>query len=231
MKHKRDEEKIEKEKNFGKQKAWEKSVPSHKVIQQVKHIENMLLVEQPSLTFCKGTLASMSTKEESLKEACIDKEYFSNVLGYPQENDKLSISIYKNKVLCEVVPRATCQVLLRQPLPSVQIFNGCTNETIFTHERKSLHEGELIGQIRVDKTLELLKGKLLSPMRKEVQRHYFRYNSCCQTTPKTKSQELYTPSPFVNDPWEDTHFILELPRTTKGFVQSSWLWINSSLER
>ena len=74
-----------------------------------------------------------------------------------------------------------------------------------------------MGQIRVDKTLELLKGKLLSPMRKEVQRHYFRYNSCFQTTPKAKSQELYTPSPFVNDPWEDTHFILELPRTTKGF--------------
>ena len=74
-----------------------------------------------------------------------------------------------------------------------------------------------MGQIRVDKTLELLKGKLLSPMRKEVQRHYFRYNSCFQTTPKAKSQELYTPSPFVNDPWEDIHFILKLPRTTKGF--------------
>ena len=87
MKHKRDEEKIEKEKTFGKQKAWEKGVPSHKVIQQDKHIENtlgnMLLVEQPSLTYCKGTLASMSTKGESLKEACIDKDYFSNVLGYP----------------------------------------------------------------------------------------------------------------------------------------------------
>ena len=47
--------KIEKqEKTLGKQKAWEKSVPSHKVIQQDKQIkntfENMLLVEQPSLT-------------------------------------------------------------------------------------------------------------------------------------------------------------------------------------
>ena len=56
MKHKRDKEKIEKEKTFGKQKAWEKSVPSHKVIQQGKYIENtlenMLLVEQPSLTSC-----------------------------------------------------------------------------------------------------------------------------------------------------------------------------------
>ena len=70
---------------------------------------------------------------------------------------------------------------------------------------KNLHEGEVMGQIRVDQTLELLKGKLLSSMRKEVQRHYFRYNSCFQTTPKAKSQELYTPSPFANDPWEDTN--------------------------
>ena len=31
------------------------------------------------------------------------------------------------------------------------------------------------------------------------------------------SQELYAPSPFANDPWEDTNFILEIPRTTKGF--------------
>ena len=50
----------------------------------------MCLVEQPqSLTFCKGTLASLSEKEEYLKEACIDKneiDYFSYVLGYHQVN-------------------------------------------------------------------------------------------------------------------------------------------------
>ena len=155
MKHKRDEEKIEKEQNFGKQKAWENSVPSHKVIQQDKHLENtitnMLLVEQPSLPFCKGTPASMNTKEKSLKEACIDQE------------------------------------------------------------------GELMGQKRVDQNLELLRGKLLSPMSNKVQRHYFRYNPCFQTTPKATSHELYPPSPFVKDLWEDTHSILALPRTTKGF--------------
>ena len=61
-----------------------------------------------------------------------------------------------------------------------------------------------MGQIRVDKTLELLKGKLLSPMRKEVQRHHPRYISCFKTTPKAMSPELYTPSPFANDHWEDT---------------------------
>ena len=71
----------------------------------------MFLVEQHSLPSCKGTLASIIKKEESLKEACIDKDYFSNVLGYLQENVKLSISIYKNNFLCEVVPRATCHVM------------------------------------------------------------------------------------------------------------------------
>jgi len=75
------------EKTLGKQKAWEKSVPSHKVIQQEGRVENnfenMLLVEQPSLTFCKGTVASLVKKKEFLKEVCIDKnvvDYFSYVL-------------------------------------------------------------------------------------------------------------------------------------------------------
>jgi len=86
---------------LGKQKVWEKSVPSHKVIQQEGKVENTfenMLVEQPSLTFCKGTLASLVKKEESLKEACIDKDvvdYFSYVLRYHQVKVKLSISIYK----------------------------------------------------------------------------------------------------------------------------------------
>ena len=139
---------------MGNKKAWENSVPSHKVIQQVKHIENtftnMLLVEQPSLSFCKGTLASMSTKKKSLKEACIGQDYFSNVLRFPQKNDKLSISTYH--FLYEVVPRTTCHVLLKQPLQNVQIFikNGCPNETLFAHKRKSLQEGELMGQMRID---------------------------------------------------------------------------------
>jgi len=95
---------------------------------------------------------------------------------------------------------------------------GCINETTFTHKREILHEGELMGQIRVDKTLELLKGKLLSPMRKDFQRHYPRYIPCFKNTSKAMSHELYTPSPFANDPWEDIKldFILELPWTTKG---------------
>ena len=218
------EEKEKHEKTLEKQKAWENSVPSHKVIQQGQRFkntfENMCLAEQlQSLTFCKGTLASLSEKEESLKEACIDKKEivcFSYVLGYHQVNVKFFISIYKNKFLCEVGPKKTCHVLLREPLQSVQILinNGCHNETILTHKRKILHEGELMGQIRVDKTLELLKGKLLSPMRKDVQRHYPRYIPCFKNTSKAMSYELYTPSPFANDPWEDIslNFTLDLPQ-------------------
>ena len=86
MKQKRDEEKrkikIEKERTLREQKAWEKSVPSHKVIQQEGKVENTFenipLVEQPSLPFCKGTLASLEKEEESLKKACIDK----NIVDY-----------------------------------------------------------------------------------------------------------------------------------------------------
>ena len=88
----------------------------------------MLLVEKPSLTFCEGTLASIVTKEESLKEACIDKDevdYFSYVLRYHQVKVKLSIGIYKDKFLCELVPKETCHVLLRQPLQNVQILIKC----------------------------------------------------------------------------------------------------------
>ena len=108
--------------------------------------ENMFLVEQPSLTFCKGTLGSLVKNEESLKEACIDKnvvDYFSYVLRSHQVKVKLSIGIYKDKFLCDVVPKETCHVLLRQPLQRIKIFmnKGCINETTFTHKREILHEG------------------------------------------------------------------------------------------
>ena len=75
MKQKRDEENkkkraLEKEKILTDRKAWEKSVPSHKVAKQEKPfeniLENLLLVEQPSLIFCKGTLACTATSNEPM---------------------------------------------------------------------------------------------------------------------------------------------------------------------
>ena len=65
----RKKKEIEKEKILRDRKAWEKSVPSHKVIQQdkpfEKNLENMLFVEKPSLIFCKGTLTCTVTNRES----------------------------------------------------------------------------------------------------------------------------------------------------------------------
>ena len=141
---------------------------------------------------------------------------------------KLSIDIYKDKFLCEVVPKETCHVLLRRPLESVKMsmLNGRTNETTVTHKKEILHEGELVGQFRVDKTLELLKGKFFwSPMREDVQRHYPRCISYFKTNSKAMSHELYAPSPFASAPWEDISigFILELPRTTKVLTPILWL--------
>ena len=73
MKQKRDEENkkkraLEKEKILRDRKAWEKSVPSHKVGQQEKPLENvfenLLLVQQSSLIFCKGALTCTATSSE-----------------------------------------------------------------------------------------------------------------------------------------------------------------------
>ena len=81
----------------------------------------------------------------------------------------------------------------------MSMLNGRTNETTFTHKKEILHEGELVGQFRVDKTLELLKGKFFwSPMRKDVQRHYPRCISYFKTNSKEMSHELYAHSPFAS---------------------------------
>ena len=149
--------------------------------------------------------------------------YFEHMLRYHQQvKIKLSIGINKDKFLCDVVPKETCHVLLRRPLQSVKnsMLNGRTNETTFTHKKEIFHEGELMGQFGVDKTLELLKEKFFwSPMRKDVQIHYPRCISCFKTNSKAMSYELYTPLSFANAPWENISidFILKLLRKTKGF--------------
>ena len=73
---------------------------------------------------------------------CIDKYvvmYFEYILRYhPQVKVELSIGIYKDKILCDIVPKETCHVSLRRPLQSVKnsMFNGRTNETTFTHKKR-----------------------------------------------------------------------------------------------
>jgi len=85
---------------------------------------------------------------------------------------------------------------------------------------KETHEGGLMGHFKVDKTLELLKGKLFWPhMRKDVQRYCFRCISCLKVESKVMPHGLYTPFPVANASWEDISmdFILGLPRTAMGF--------------
>ena len=61
---------------------------------------------------------------------------------------ELSIGTYKDKFLCDAVPKETCHVLLRRPLQSIKnsMLHGRTNETTFTHKKEIFHEGELLGQ-------------------------------------------------------------------------------------
>ena len=87
---------LEKEKILRDRKAWEKSVPSHKVAQQEKPfenvLENFLLLKQPSLVFCKGTLTCTATSNELMNlppqiEKLLSEfeDIFSNCLLYTSD--------------------------------------------------------------------------------------------------------------------------------------------------
>jgi len=106
-------------------------------------------IEKPSEGLCESrkneeyltTFLTSIVKKEPLKGDCIHKyvvDYFEHVLRYHQQvRVKLSIDIYKENFLYEVVPKETCHVLLRRPLQSVKIsmINGRINETTFTHKK------------------------------------------------------------------------------------------------
>ena len=74
---------------------------------------------------------------------CIDKYvvvYFEYMLrNHQQVKVELSICIYKDKILCDVVPKETWHVLLRRPLQISKnsMLNCRTNETTFTHKKNS----------------------------------------------------------------------------------------------
>ena len=85
---------------------------------------------------------------------------------------------------------------------------------------KESHEGGLMGHFGVEKTLDLLKGKIFWPhMRRDVQRHCFICISCLKDKSKTIPHGLYTLLPIASAPWEDISmdFILGLLRTARGF--------------
>ena len=73
-----------------------------------------------------------------------DKETSGSEENMKIENNQqvkveLSIGTYKDKFLCDAVPKETCHVLLRRPLQRVKnsMLNGRTNETIFTHKKQN----------------------------------------------------------------------------------------------
>jgi len=64
--------------------------------------------------------------------------YFDYMLRSQQQvKVELSVGIYKDKILCDVVPMETCHVLLRPPWQFAKnsMHNGRTNEITFTHEK------------------------------------------------------------------------------------------------
>ena len=102
--------------------------------------------------------------------------YFEYMLRYHQQvKVKLSIGIYKDKILCDVVPKETCHVLLRRPLQITKMsMNNGRNKTTFTHEKNKylfypltsfwVLDGKkrLKHKIKTKKSLPLLEQKVVS---------------------------------------------------------------------
>ena len=111
---------------------------------------------------------------------CIGKYvvvYFEYMIRYHQQvKVKLSIGMYKDKILCDVVPKETCHVLVRRPLQITKnsMNNGNTNETTFTHEKNKYllypltsswgldGKKRLKHKIKTKKSLALLEQKVVS---------------------------------------------------------------------
>jgi len=89
---------------------------------------------------------------------------------------ELFMSIYKDKILCHVLPMETCHVLFGGPWQFAKNFmhNGCTNEITFSHERKKYlfypltpfqvldDQIRLKQKIKTVKSLALLEQKVVS---------------------------------------------------------------------
>ena len=89
---------------------------------------------------------------------------------------KLSVSIYKYKILCDVGPMGTCHVLLRRPWQFAKnsMHNGRTNENTFTHEKNKylfypLTSSQVLDdqirlklKVKTEKSLALIEQKVVS---------------------------------------------------------------------
>jgi len=114
-----------------------------------------------------------------VRRNCIGKYvvvYFDYMLRYQQQvKVELSVGIYKDKILCDVVPMETCHVLLRRPLQFAKnsMHNGRTTEITFTHEKNKYlfpltpsqvlnYQIRLKQKIKTEKSRALLEKKVVS---------------------------------------------------------------------
>nr|KYP50197.1 Transposon Ty3-I Gag-Pol polyprotein [Cajanus cajan] len=84
---------------------------------------------------------------------------------------------------------------------------------------KESHEGGLMGNFGVEKTISFLKDKFFWPhMRRDVESFFSRCIACLQVKSKVMPHGPDTPLPVANSPWVDIsmNFILGLPRTQRG---------------
>jgi hypothetical protein len=81
------------------------------------------------------------------------------------------------------------------------------------------HSGRLMGHFGAKKTEQVLADHFFWPkMRRDVERHVIRCESCHKAKSRLNPHGLYTPLPIPGAPWEDISidFVLGLPRTKKG---------------
>ena len=85
---------------------------------------------------------------------------------------------------------------------------------------KETHEGGLMGNFRIKKTLSMLKEKFFWPhMRRDVQRYCYKCIACLQAKSRVMPYGLYTPLSVACALWKDISIdsVLGLPRTQRGF--------------
>jgi hypothetical protein len=81
------------------------------------------------------------------------------------------------------------------------------------------HAGGLVGHFGAKKMEQVLADHFFWPkMRRDVERHVLRCESCRKAKSCLNSHGLYTPLPIPSVPWEDISmdFVLGLPRTKQG---------------
>ena len=145
----------------GEEHIKETSLEPSQNLPKYAHISRTQTREIPCFKcFGNDHLASQCSNERSIilrdkdNNSSQDKETSESEENMKVENNQqvkveLSLGTYKDKVLCDAVPKETCHVLLRRALQNIKNFmlHGLINETTFTHKKEIFHEGELLASI------------------------------------------------------------------------------------